>query len=381
MDLLNTTSAVERERRLLKLIKPFHKIGAQHDRTQTVPIENIQVLRDSGYAALAVEKEFGGLEVPLSEWLRLQELIAREDGPTALSIGWHMGTMYQEAQEKSWPKSHRLHVLKAVVNKGMLLNTAATEKATGSPTRGGVFQTSAKKTTEGWMINGEKTFYTLAEHLDYYLVLATIEEDGTTGLFLIEKGTEGVRVNPTWDMMAMGSTGSHDLVLDRVKVREDALLKVQMRQELPQAWLLHIPACYLGIGYAAIQEAATYARTYAPNSIGKPIATIPTVRQRLGEAMLLYQQSQSILYGVSKQWDEASKDERKTMRLPFMMTKKSVVQHAINMVDLSMKVVGAQSLAHASPLSRYYRNVRAGLHNPPMDDQTIEFAAKTLLNE
>ncbi|GAF21326.1 acyl-CoA dehydrogenase, short-chain specific [Bacillus sp. JCM 19047] len=107
-----------------------------------------------------------------------------------MSIGWHMGTMYQEAQEKNWPKIHRQHVLKAVVNNGLLLNTAATEKATGSPTRGGVFQTSAKKTSEGWLINGEKTFYTLAEHLDYYLVLATIEEDGSTGVFLIKKGTE-----------------------------------------------------------------------------------------------------------------------------------------------------------------------------------------------
>jgi len=25
----------------------------------------------------------------------------------------------------------------------------------------------------------------------------------------------------------------------------------------------------------------------------------------------------------------------------------------------------------SNPLQRYYRNVRAGLHNPPMDDMTI----------
>jgi len=33
--------------------------------------------------------------------------------------------------------------------------------------------------------------------------------------------------------------------------------------------------------------------------------------------------------------------------------------------------VGAKSLQLSNPLQRYYRNVRAGLHNPPMDDMTI----------
>ena len=44
---------------------------------------------------------------------------------------------------------------------------------------------------------------------------------------------------------------------------------------------------------------------------------------------------------------------------------------AIDVVDKAMRVVGAKSLLLTNPLQRYYRNVRAGLHNPPMDDMTI----------
>ena len=48
-----------------------------------------------------------------------------------------------------------------------------------------------------------------------------------------------------------------------------------------------------------------------------------------------------------------------------------VVNQAIEIVDKAMRIVGARSLSEKCPLQRHYRDVRAGLHNPPMDDMTI----------
>ncbi|WP_314733404.1 acyl-CoA dehydrogenase family protein [Anaerobacillus sp. CMMVII] len=59
------------------------------------------------------------------------------------------------------------------------------------------------------------------------------------------------------------------------------------------------------------------------------------------------------------------------MRAELGAVKHSVVNHAIKIVDLAMRVTGARSLSEKNPLQRYYRDVRAGLHNPPMDDATI----------
>ena len=44
-----------------------------------------------------------------------------------------------------------------------------------------------------------------------------------------------------------------------------------------------------------------------------------------------------------------------------------------------MRLVGAKSLQRSNPLQRYYRDVRAGLHNPPMDDITIKRLAETAI--
>lgn len=56
--------------------------------------------------------------------------------------------------------------------------------------------------------------------------------------------------------------------------------------------------------------------------------------------------------------------------------KLTVTNLAIEVVDLAMRIVGAKSLSLTNPLQRYYRDVRAGLHNPPMDDMTLKLLAK-----
>lgn len=59
--------------------------------------------------------------------------------------------------------------------------------------------------------------------------------------------------------------------------------------------------------------------------------------------------------------------------------KHSVTNSSLKVVDLAMRVVGAGSLSIKNPLQRYYRDVRAGLHNPPMDDMTIKLLAKNAI--
>lgn len=45
-----------------------------------------------------------------------------------------------------------------------------------------------------------------------------------------------------------------------------------------------------------------------------------------------------------------------------------------------MRIVGAKSLEMDRPLQRYYRNMRAGLHNPPMEDAAYMNIAKSILD-
>ena len=61
--------------------------------------------------------------------------------------------------------------------------------------------------------------------------------------------------------------------------------------------------------------------------------------------------------------------------------KYTITNSAIDIVDKAMRIVGAKSLQRQNPLQRYYRDVRAGLHNPPMDDVTILKLAQTAIQK
>lgn len=376
MKLTDLKTTEERLALLNETAKKFADRAREHDENNTFPFENFEDLRKINYPALAVPAEYGGVGISLYEMLKSQETIAQYDGSTALSIGWHMGLTKSVGESKAWKEETYQAFAKDVLEKGSLINNAATEPATGSPTRGGRPETVAKETEDGWVITGRKTFTTLAPILDYIGVSASIDGTDKVGSFLVKRELDGVSVEETWDSIAMRATGSHDLVLENVKLEKDALLhELTPGNKDAQGWLLHIPATYLGIAKAAQREAINFATTYSPNSIKGTISEIPSVKQRIGEMELRIFESSNILYSVARKWDESDKETRQTMKAELGAAKLSVVNKALETVDIAMRIVGARSLSAKSPLQRYYRDIRAGLHNPPMDDMTIQLLA------
>ncbi len=372
MEFQNKATVEERLLLMDELSKRFFTRAHLVDVEGSFPFENIQDLIDTGYTSLTVPKKYGGQEITLLEMVQLQEKIAEGDGSTALSIGWHMGIIKNLAEKELWKEP----VFKKIceeVRRGALVNGAATEMGTGSPTRGGKPETTAVKKGDCWMINGRKTFTTMSPMLDFFIVSATISGTDQVGNFLIPRNNEGVRIVETWDSIAMKGTGSHDLYLENVVVDNDSYVE-QLGREGKRAngWLLHIPACYLGIAKAAKKHAIEFALSYTPNSINKPIAELPNVKQKIGEMELKIMQVEYFLHAVARQWDSSDEQEREAMGPVLGAVKLTVTNAAIEVVDLAMRIVGARSLSLKSPLQRYYRDVRAGLHNPPMDDMTVQ---------
>jgi alkylation response protein AidB-like acyl-CoA dehydrogenase len=182
---------------------------------------------------------------------------------------------------------------------------------------------------------------------------------------------DGLSIEETWDVISMRGTESHDLVLDRVTVDESMLVEINEgpRGNNINGWVLHIPACYLGIAQAARDYALRFALEYSPNSIQGTISELPNVQRLIGEIDLELIRMRHFIYSVAEAYD----DEK---RRPFITNELGAVKYtvtnaAIAIVDKAMRIVGAKSLQRQNPLQRYYRDVRAGLHNPPMDDMTI----------
>lgn len=372
----------ERQKRIYQLLdeheEAFKQCGAKADAEGSFPFDNFKELKKIGITSLTVPQEFGGEEISLYELVLCLEKLGQADGSTALGLGWHLGIMMDLADRRPWPEDVYKKVCERAVKEGALLNRAATEPRTGSPTRGGKPETTAVKQSDGsWKITGRKTFTTLSPVLDYFLVAATDDETGDVNEYLIPRETDGVSIEETWDSIAMHGTGSHDLVLENVVIPAEYLVEAKRneRKAKPSGWLLHIPSVYSGIALAARNEALKFATTYSPNSIVGTISQLPNVRRLIGEIEVKLHQMREVLYSAARTWDEEV-EYRSQMTAQLQMTKHIVTNTAIEVVDLAMRIVGARSLSAKHPLQRYYRDVRAGLHNPPMDDAVISLLAE-----
>jgi alkylation response protein AidB-like acyl-CoA dehydrogenase len=365
--------------KLIELTPAFQAREPELDQLNSFPFQNIKDLKNIGYTSLSLPKELGGAGISLTDFLTFQEQIAKGCGSTALSIGWHMGTILEFAEHRHWNPELVPYLVEGI-QKGALINTASSERNAGSPLRGAKPTTTAvlSPDKQSYIVTGEKTFTSASPVLDIIFVTTTLE-DGRVANLVVPKNLKGVSIRETWDSVALRGTASHDLILDHVEIPvKNILVYTDESKKQRKGWMLHIPACYLGIAGAARDHAVKFAATYVPTSLGKPIGTLPTMQQQIGEMELKLISAREFLYSISKQYDE---NPEKDFKIEMAAVKTFVTNNAIEIVDLAMRIVGARSLSQKNPLHRYYQNVRAGLHNPPMDDITYQTLAQNALNE
>lgn len=383
----------ERQRTLLDiaeaLAKRFAERAEKHDREASFPFENFTDLHEAGLLALTVPVEYGGLGANELDFALVLERIAWGDASTALALGMSLANLGILAEGKLWPERTPA-LFREVVREGALLNAAQAEPLLGSPSHGGMPATTAlPDPSGGWRITGRKIYTTGAPGLRYFLVLAVVEEreqQPRLGTFLVPNDAPGMRIEETWDALALRASGSHDLVLENALVPADALLDIRdvgthdPRGALGLPWAsIALSAIYTGVALAARDETVRFAATRTPTALGKPIAELPTVRLKLGEMDELLLISRRLLYGLADDW-ERYPDMRPALKAQAPLVKSVTTNNAVRVTDLALRVVGGASMQRTTRLERLFRDARAGLINAPLDDVTLQNAGKAAVD-
>jgi acyl-CoA dehydrogenase len=101
-----------------------------------------------------------------------------------------------------------------------------TEPHAGSDVAG--MKTRAVRTSEGWVINGSKTYITNGVYGDIYIVAAKtdLEAKGSRGisLFIVEKGNPGLKIARKFEKHGWRSSDTAELFFDDLRLPHDALL-------------------------------------------------------------------------------------------------------------------------------------------------------------
>ena len=85
------------------------------------------------------------------------------------------------------------------------------------------------------------------------------------------------------------------------------------------------------------------------------------------------------LLSCCEDWEDYP-DDREDLLPEISIIKVQTIEAAISITDLAMRIVGAVGLDKDKPLERYFRDVRSGISNPPIEARALEQLASHLLS-
>jgi alkylation response protein AidB-like acyl-CoA dehydrogenase len=361
----------------------FAARAAEHDREASFPFENFDQLSEAGLLALTVPEALGGSGAGAGDAARVINIIGQADPSTALVLSMHYIQHLVIAKGARFP-AHLANKLARETVEGMaLINALRVEPDLGSPSRGGLPATVARRTATGWRLSGRKIYSTGAPILKWYAVWAkTDEPDVRVGLFLVPAGLPGTRIVECWDHLGLRASGSHDVVFDDVLFPLDHEIDVRK----PEQWLvpdathatvhgIFIAAIYDGVARAARDWLVGFLQNRVPSNLGAPLATLPRVQETVGGIEARLAVNARLIASFAADFD----DGVALTALESSIVKLTVTDNAVAVVEAALSLTGNHGLTRANPLERHYRDALCGRIHTPQDDATRVTAGRLAL--
>ncbi|WP_418117359.1 acyl-CoA dehydrogenase family protein [Variovorax sp. 350MFTsu5.1] len=378
---------------LARLTAQFAATAADHDLSGAFPRENFAALQARGLIGLVAPAEHGGGGATLATARRVISAVARGEPATALILTMTYLQHHALTRPNSrWPAHLRERVARDAVENGALINALRVEPALGSPARGGLPGTVARRHGDGWQIDGHKLYTTGIEGLSWLAVWArTDEAQPRTGVFLVPRNAPGVRVIASWDHLGLRASGSHEVVFENVAIDADHAVDLRAAADwapdagsqtdidahaAQQAWMTVL----LGSLYDAVAQAARdwlvdFLNRRAPGSLGAPLASLPRVQEHVGEIEALLRTNRVLLDDATAAVDGGHAQPATDSGL----LKYTVTGNAIRVVELALQLSGNHGLSRRNPLERHYRDVLCSRIHTPQNDAILVAAGKRAL--
>jgi alkylation response protein AidB-like acyl-CoA dehydrogenase len=365
------------------LASEFAGRAALHDRDASFPFENFNRLSEAGLLALTVPAALGGSGAGALDAARIINIFGKSDPSTALVLSMHYIQHLVMARSTRWPGRLARKLARETIEGVALINALRVEPDLGSPARGGLPATIARRTETGWRLTGRKIYSTGAPILKWYAVWAKTDEANVrVGLFLVPAGLPGTHIVETWDHLGLRASGSHDIVFEDVVFPLDHEIDVHKPDEwqvpdFTQATVhaIFVAAIYDGIARAARDWLVDFLKTRVPSNLGASLATLPRAQEVVGGIEARLAVNARLIESFAGDFDNGvllSASESNIIKL-------TVTNNAVAVVEDALSLTSNHGLTRANPLERHYRDVLCGRVHTPQDDATRVNAGRLAL--
>lgn len=354
------------------LLARIHERATVHDQENTFPTDDLADLRDAGYLAAFVPKEYGGAGLSLVEIAAEQTRLAKAAPGTALGINMHHIIV-----------GLGRHLVRNGNDRGeLILRDAVAGELFGfgisEPGNDLVLFGSITKATPdgkgGYSFEGTKVFTSLAPVWTRLLTFGRDDsgEDGPHSVFgIMHREDGGFTIKDDWDTLGMRATQSNTTILEGAHVPADHILtrcepgpsKDPVVFGIFSNFEILLGATYQGVGERAVEVAAEHVKTRTSVKNQTVYSNDPDIRWRIAEAALA-------MNAVGPQIRELARDiDAGVDRGPIWMPQLSAAKNAsaeatLRAVEQAIRACGGSSYYNRHELSRLYRDALAGLFQP-----------------
>ena len=357
--------------------------AAEHDRDASFPFEGVAEVHRAGLLTATVGRAHGGPGCGLADTVRILQALGGGDPAVALVTAMTLFTHAAQARSDSWPRAAHAQLLEASAAGPVLVNALRVEPDLGSPVRGGLPATVARRRGDHWELTGHKIFSTGAEALGWMLVWArTDEEVPRVGSFLVRSGSEGLEVLPTWNHLGLRASRSDDVLLDAVQVPLGDVIGLAEpgadggRDPIAGAWnALGLTALYLGVARAAQHWLTGFLHERTPTALGSPLAALPRFQTAVGEIDTALTGAERLVAALAQAADAGDAKAAEDAGAAKVIGTRA----AIGAVEQAVALIGNHGLTNDNPLQRHLRDVLCSRVHTPQDDMVLLAAGRAAL--
>ena len=266
---------------------------------EVFPEEILDKMAKAGFFGIKIPKQYGGQGGDARSYVIVMEEIARVSGvasiyvssPNSLSGGPFLLSGNAEQKEK---------YLRPVVTGEKKVCFALTEPGAGSDAGG--MQTTAVKDGDYYVLNGRKTFITMAPLADWAVVYAKTDMSmGTKGIsaFIVDMKQEGVSCGKPEKKMGVVGCATSDIILENVRVHKDNLLGQEGKgfinaMKTLDTGRMGVAAQSIGVAQGCLDEAIKYAKER--KQFGRPIAKFQAIAFMIAEMATKLEAAKNLVY-------------------------------------------------------------------------------------
>jgi len=317
----------------------------------------MEKLAELGLMGVCIPEKYGGSGMDYNSLAIVCEELERGDTAFRTAVSVHTGLNSMSLLQ--WGTEEQKQKYLVPQAKGEKVGAfGLTEPGAGSDVAS--LETTAVKDGDHYILNGQKTWISLCDTADYFLVFAYTDKSKKhhgISAFIVEREWEGFSSKAIEGKLGINAGNTGELFFEDVKVPKENLLgKEGEGFKIAMASLdngrFTVAAGAVGQIMACIEASVDYCQER--ETFGKPIGKHQLVQQMIANMEAGYQMSRLLVYRAGELKNQGKRNTRETS-----LAKWQACDFANKAADDAVQIHGAYGYSDEYPVERYLRNSKA----------------------